>query len=223
MGNSSSKRSSGSSSSWAVQRFHANEAARRHHKSDFQDPDELEPHLEPGDLLQEKGKWFYQWFYSHWAVYIGRGEIVHVQKVKCRSGKVKIVREKLTIAFADCDVRKNNHMDDEWRDLLHRENNYRTKIVLRARGYVGDTWDYNLITNNCEHFATLCRYERKISLQSFGIGDLWTGNVTLSEYMYYHGKSIKEKCHTFWSWIKRKVTTGIDSAIEGVRRLAIDY
>ena len=48
--------------------------AVQHIKSDFVDPKVLADCLVPGDMIQKKGNFFLQWFYSHFAIYIGRGE-----------------------------------------------------------------------------------------------------------------------------------------------------
>ena len=66
-------------------------------------------------------------------------------------------------------VRKNNHLDnsDGFRDMIQSPR----QIVKTARDWVGQFWDYNFYINNCEHFVTLCRYGRSISLQSLGIAD----------------------------------------------------
>ncbi|XP_041461664.1 phospholipase A and acyltransferase 2-like [Lytechinus variegatus] len=204
MGSSSSKssRSSGPSYSTDVVLYDqaAARQARYHSKSDFTSATALKDHLNPGDLIQQKGDTIKEWFYSHWAVYIGNGEIVHVTGVDGSSSKADIIRENMILAFWDKNVRKNNHMDDSFLPRGTRE------IVQTARRKVGTPWRYNLIFKNCEHFASLCRYGREISLQSFGLSDVKSGNITFKEYLWYHGKALKEKCSTFCSWIKRKVS-----------------
>jgi hypothetical protein len=53
-------------------------AAIQHTNSDFVDPRFLANTLLPGDMIQKKGNFIPQWFYSHFAIFIGNGEIVHV-------------------------------------------------------------------------------------------------------------------------------------------------
>ena len=53
-------------------------------------------------------------------------------------------------------------------------------IISTAKQHVGKNWDYNFFTNNCEHFASMCRYGKKISLQSLGITDIKSGSITVS-------------------------------------------
>ena len=174
--------------------------AAMHDMSDFTSATALRDHLQPGDLIQKKGNFFMDFFYSHWAVYIGNGEIVHVIAVEGSSAKADIVRQNMETAFQGTNVRKNNHMDEFWTPRL------RPIIVIAARNLVGTPWAYNLVSKNCEHFASFCRYGREISLQSFGLFDIKSGAISFGEYVCYHMKAAKEKCATFVSWIKRKIS-----------------
>ena len=181
--------------------------ARQHTNSDFVDPRSLVDHLRPGDMIQKKGNYIEQWFYSHFAVFIGNGQIVHVNKP---DGQCFIFRDNMEDAFCGELVRKNNHLDNDpnFRRIIRTPR----VIVRAARGRVGERWNYNPFTNNCEHFATWCRYGRSVSLQSFGFMDLSSGKITFSEYIAHSVYRIKEKATTFYSWIKRK-TVGFFDAI----------
>ena len=170
--------------------------AHRHDKSDFTSASDLMPHLRPGDMVQVKGTTVYQWFYSHFAVYIGNGDIIHVTGGEVYKGEVQ--RHDMLQQFAGKDVRKNNHMDGTFEPRRVHD------IIYTARQHVGENWNYNFVTNNCEHFASMCRYGKKISLQSLGIADVKNGSVSPTEYVAFHVKSVKEKCSTFFSWLKRK-------------------
>ena len=177
--------------------------AVQHTKSDFVDPRSLVDHLRPGDMIQKKGNLLYQWFYSHFAIYIGRREIVHVTSPNNRGqGQAVIRRERMEDAFRGELVRKNNHLDNApgFRSKIRES----LKIVIAARGRVGESWEYNVVTNNCEHFATLCRYGSKISLQSWGIGDLYTGRISFMDYLELSLRSVNEKRTTLISWVRRK-------------------
>ena len=163
MGNSSSSSSSSSSPSrdtrsTELQIYDRNAAANahRHDKSDFTSASDLIPKLNPGDMVQVKGTNVYQWFYSHFAAYIGNGQIIHVTGSDRHKGEVQ--RHDMLQEFAGKDVRKNNHMDGTFEPRRVRE------IIHTARQHVGRNWDYNFFTNNCEHFASMCRYGKKISL-----------------------------------------------------------
>ena len=156
-------------------------------------------------MVQVKGNFIWQWFYSHFAIYIGNGEIVHADTADKRSrfrSKCAIVRVNMVDALNGKLVRKNNHLDnsDGFRDMIQSPR----QIVKTARDWVGQFWDYNFYTNNCEHFVTLCRYGRSISLQSLGIADMVSGKVTVGEFVDCSVKSIKEKAGTLCSWIQRK-------------------
>ncbi|XP_066936751.1 phospholipase A and acyltransferase 1-like [Clytia hemisphaerica] len=222
MGSSTSKSSSSSSSrnpSSALVAYDRQAAtrARSFDKSDFSSPQALVHHLQPGDLIQVKGENIYQWFYSHFAVYIGNGEIVHVTepKVKREGSKIWVLREKMVEAFAGRSVRKNNHLDDVFPVKRVQD------IIREARGKVRQPWEYNFLTNNCEHFASQCRYGRRISLQSISLVDVNNGDLTVGEYLGYHARSVKEKCNTFKSWVKRKYASTTIANL--TNHLAIQY
>ena len=171
--------------------------ASTHTQTDFVDPRSLVNKLLPGDLVQKKGQWVHQWFYSHFAVYYGNGYIIHVTK---SNGEIEIVRELMTTAFKGTLVRKNNHMDNTRNFHARRPR----KIARSARLMIGKSWDYNFFTNNCEHFAALCRYGRKVSLQSNAFGDIYAGNITWSEFLDHYVQAVEEKVSTLVSWINRK-------------------
>ena len=181
--------------------------AREHIKTEFVTPDSLVDHLQPGDMIQKKGNWVYQWFYSHFAIYIGNGEIVHVNKVQ---DNYLIVRDNMVSAFNGELVRKNNHLDNAI--LFCNSIKNPRKIVKDAREMVGTPWNYSVLFHNCEHFATQCRYGRAVSLQNFGIFDLMNGNINFNEYLEHSIYRINEKCDTFLSWIYRK-TIGLFHSI----------
>ena len=182
-------------------------------------------------MIQKKGNDFYQWFYSHFAIYIGNGEIVHLQSPSSspRRGidtKCAVTREKMVDAFRNDLVRKNNHLDnmESFRRLIRSPREIvktareivktAREIVKTAREWLIKYWDYNFFTNNCEHFATVCRYGRPVSLQSFGIGDLATGKISYKEYWGHSVYSIKEKVSTLTSWASRKLR-GVFDGIRG--------
>ncbi|XP_046560894.1 phospholipase A and acyltransferase 3-like [Haliotis rubra] len=116
-------------------------------------------HLEPGDLLE-----FDRGVYSHWAVYVGNDEVVHLSGVD-GAGR-RDLKHPCTISGVKSDkgiVRK----DDFWtvtEDSKAEINNFKdlkfkplepSKIVQRALSKVREV-GYNLLYMNCEHFATWC-------------------------------------------------------------------
>ena len=137
-------------------------------KTDFVDPRSLVDKLQPGDLVQVKGNHIQRWILRHVAVYYGNGQIIHV---KAKSGEYKILQDVMVEKFKGRLVRKNNVMDNN--RYFHAKQP--REIAKRAKSMIGQSWHYNFFTNNCEHFATLCRYGRKVSIQSNGIADIIAG------------------------------------------------
>ncbi|XP_046367364.2 phospholipase A and acyltransferase 2-like isoform X1 [Haliotis rufescens] len=135
--------------------------------------------LEVGDLVE-----FKRGLYSHWAVYIGGGEVVHLageeddglanvggRHVFTVSGTTfnkALVRIDLFDDVAGLDkVYRNNTKDKRWSPFSASE------IVRRALSKLGRV-GYNLIFSNCEHFVSWCRYdmERSDQVDSFKTGFL---------------------------------------------------
>uniref|UniRef100_A0A8C8DEE6 LRAT domain-containing protein n=1 Tax=Oryzias sinensis TaxID=183150 RepID=A0A8C8DEE6_9TELE len=102
--------------------------------------------------------------YSHWAVCVGNGEVVHFGtpgKNQCSSqtsgssidgvgGIVK--KEKLEDVAGKDSWRVNNILDEKYKPLPPDE------IVKKACSLVEASPTYNLTKYNCEHFATEMRY-----------------------------------------------------------------
>lgn len=115
----------------------------------------------PGDMIE-----IFHKIYQHWAVYVGDGYVVHLTGVEhgvsgiyhVGSGSglsvnAMVKKEPLTKVTAGCKYRVNNKYDKKIKPLPAK------KIVHEAEKLVGKVINYNLITNNCEHFATKLRYE----------------------------------------------------------------
>ncbi|XP_033725534.1 phospholipase A and acyltransferase 3-like [Pecten maximus] len=127
--------------------------------------------LKVGDLVE-----FPRLLYSHWGVYIGNQQIVHLTGVDgagstdaLTSGSLFSVCgvnfDKACAKIDDffkvangCKAKRNNGKDRECSPLQPRE------IVRRAKEMVGEI-GYNVLWNNCEHFAAFLRYDRKWSEQ----------------------------------------------------------
>ncbi|XP_060938181.1 phospholipase A and acyltransferase 4-like [Limanda limanda] len=119
----------------------------------------------PGDLIQ-----IFCLGYQHWAVYIGENEVVHLDTEGGQSsgslanssssiGNVK--RENLTDMVGKRHQHINNLLDDKYnaRDP--------SIIVKEACAMVGRELQYNVVTYNCEHFATEMRYGKAESRQVY--------------------------------------------------------
>uniref|UniRef100_A0A183CDX2 LRAT domain-containing protein n=1 Tax=Globodera pallida TaxID=36090 RepID=A0A183CDX2_GLOPA len=129
--------------------------------------------VERGDLVEiRRGS------YTHWTVYIGRVEgqslVIHISTdssdlgvstkkefvKKVAKGCAAIVRSDPFLSVASTDLcRVNNSLDASRRPFPP------SIIIERALTKLG-TGGYNIIRNNCEHFAKWCRYALRESDQS---------------------------------------------------------
>ncbi|XP_062253813.1 phospholipase A and acyltransferase 4-like [Platichthys flesus] len=108
----------------------------------------------PGDLIQiNRGP------YKHWAVCIGENEVVHFGTDSgqssgslTNSGTGMVKREKLTNVVGNDDHQVKNLLDNKYKA---RDPSI---IVKEACERVGRVLKYDLVNNNCEHFATDLRY-----------------------------------------------------------------
>ena len=131
-------------------------------------------YAERGDMIQ-----YHRGRYEHWAIYIGDGRVVQVTVQEFGNPlKTAVVTVALAIATlgehtavaiiteesfqdvlgADGKARINNFKDKQWKISPPDE------IVERARNSVGKE-GYHVLANNCEHFATSCRYGVRLSGQ----------------------------------------------------------
>ncbi|XP_005088861.1 phospholipase A and acyltransferase 2 [Aplysia californica] len=127
--------------------------------------------LSQGDLVE-----FKRGVYSHWGVYVGNEDIIHLagedndginanvqaQHVLTVSGhrfdKAKVCRANFwTIVGAD-PAYKNNTRDNKWSPFPPHQ------VVKNALEKVGKK-GYSLLYENCEHFAKWCRYGKAKSDQ----------------------------------------------------------
>ena len=135
-----------------------------------EDNETVQATLEEGDLVE-----FPRELFSHWGIYVGKGDIVHFGGVdisstavdssccsaftKCGTGRCKasVKKEKFMEVAGQSKAKKNNDKDKTTPPLpiaLIREN---VSSTLRS--------SYNPLWNNCEHFATWCRYGIAMSQQ----------------------------------------------------------
>uniref|UniRef100_A0A3B3VUA5 LRAT domain-containing protein n=1 Tax=Poecilia latipinna TaxID=48699 RepID=A0A3B3VUA5_9TELE len=109
----------------------------------------------PGDLIE-----IFRVGYKHWAIYIGSGFVVHLGGGSRSMGVV--MKEKLEDVVGGDRWRINNYLDKK-----HKPQQIYT-IVKQAVGFIGTRLPYNLVSSNCEHFATDLRYGKSTSLQVGG-------------------------------------------------------
>ncbi|CAG5128538.1 unnamed protein product [Candidula unifasciata] len=103
----------------------------------------------PGDRVQ-----FSRGLYSHWAVYVGNGEVIHYSKTY-----MLIKKENFFSVARNHKALKNNSR--KWRYRIPLPVN---EILQRADSHLGRPY-YNLLLDNCEHFVNLCCYGRRESDQ----------------------------------------------------------
>jgi len=112
---------------------------------------------EEGDLIEIQRD-----IYAHWAVYVGDGHVIHL--VDYTNGKAQVLKQKLVDIAVDCVCRVNNLVKAaQRRNLTHRNVD---NILKAAYERLNDIFDYHLINNNCEHFATNCRFGSRFSEQA---------------------------------------------------------
>ncbi|XP_030236894.1 phospholipase A and acyltransferase 4-like [Gadus morhua] len=125
---------------------------------------------QPGDLIE-----IFHDLYKHWAVYVGDGFVVHMtlngssatssSSSGSSSGAMLITKavvkyEELKAVVGDAKWKINNLLDGKCQPRDAKI------IVEEALQLVGSKPLYNLISNNCEHFATGLRYGISLSRQS---------------------------------------------------------
>lgn len=117
-----------------------------------------------GDQLE-----FHRGVYSHWAVYVGNEEVIHLAGINSFDSactfnpkhtftiggkifiKAEVKRESVWKVIHGSKVKINNDKDKSCRPFRPHE------IVRKAMGMIGDI-GYNVFWQNCEHFAAFCRY-----------------------------------------------------------------
>ena len=141
-----------------------------------------------GDMIQ-----FHRKDYEHWAVYIGNGNVIQVTVYDSGKGsmntlgqvvqwlttrgeataKARVTQERLChVITKPGGARINNFKDREWPVLSSDE------ILQRATDALGTELDYHVLTNNCEHFATRCRYGKRLCGQE----EAFWETITLGAY-----------------------------------------
>lgn len=118
---------------------------------DFGSVDDVLSSAKPGDLIEFKR---YIVAYCHWAVYVGNGYVINYGRPHPSRD---LVQKELLTAVSDGDpCRINNHVKEARKRKLKPFKS--KKIVDRAVAQLGKEFPYFLLTNNCETFATKCRY-----------------------------------------------------------------
>lgn len=127
--------------------------------------------------------------YSHWVLYIGGDDVVHVAgpDSDIPSSQASVIKCKLRDVAGSSLVRINNKL------VPARERGFASLpcdvTVSRARGMVGTIVTHNLMTRNSEHFVTSWKY-----------GVCWSDQVCvlsqcLLKYGWYRKKGIHVLVH----------------------------
>ncbi len=82
----------------------------------------------------------------------GDGDSGTSSKKSGKGSTATVTTETLKNVAGNDEYRINNHLDEIY-DQRPSQN-----ILFEARNFVGKKLPYNVLTSNCEHFATLLRY-----------------------------------------------------------------
>lgn len=115
--------------------------------------------------------------YAHHGIYVSDDEVIHFTNAADDDGvldwsKCEVIRTSLVQFLHGGTVEVKVYTDDELNDLYPVEH-----IVNYARACMGDA-NYNLVFNNCEHFANVCTLGRFRSIQ---VERVLGGNLPLEE------------------------------------------
>jgi len=115
--------------------------------------------------------------YNHHGVYIKDEEVIHFTGVDNDSvldwSKNEVIKTDLADFLRGGTLEVKEYKEDELDDLYPIEH-----IVHYARGCLGDA-GYNLVINNCEHFANMCTLGRFRSKQVERVFDIILGGGSL--------------------------------------------
>jgi cell wall-associated NlpC family hydrolase len=117
----------------------------------------------PGDLIE-----FSRELYSHWALYVGDGQVVNVRGRQLNSdvsfsGNASVKLEQLAVVAGESKCRINNQEAEATARGLQALNV--KELMEKARNLVGETVPYHLLNKNCEHYVTEWRYGKSWSEQ----------------------------------------------------------
>ncbi|MBZ3871834.1 HRAS-like suppressor 2 [Sciurus carolinensis] len=115
--------------------------------------------LKVGDLIE-----IFRFGYEHWAIYVGKGYVVHLAPPSEVAGagsssimsivadRAIVKKELLSVVAGGDKYRVNNKHDDKYEPLPPN------KIIQRAEKMVGKEIPYSVTHDNCEHFVNALRY-----------------------------------------------------------------
>lgn len=158
----------------------------RNYLSTFEDNLKQMYELETGDIID-----FNRGIYSHSAIFDKNGyKVIHrngepgskTSFTTDLMNKAIVVEENLIDVMFESKFYKNNHLDNSQTPRKPHE------IIKYARERLGDK-GYNLVTENCQHFATECRYgvaqsHEVITTASYLAGGLAIAGTLIGGYFF---------------------------------------
>jgi hypothetical protein len=152
---------------------------RRLCKMGYNIPDNCTPNI--GDLIEIK-----RLFYDHWAVYVGDGKVIHVRNGGDAKATIKLDILKNVCGKSLCRINNLEKAAQE-RELKPRSVD---TILDHANDMLGKMFEYHPINNNCEHFATNCRFGLSFSQQALTAKEDPTGFTEMAVDVIMENKSI---------------------------------
>lgn len=122
----------------------------------------IQPKILPGTILR-----VFRGFYFHYGVYVGNGRVVHF----CSTGMNEL--DSSSADVVETSFKMFSKGDVVYVDTQEMPAFERDEIVRRARSAIGTKLGtYNLLSNNCEHFANWCRCGKLVSHQKLFIDSI---------------------------------------------------
>lgn len=130
-----------------------------------------------GTVLRVEKDEFLKPYYFHFGIYAGKGKVIHFSRGEIREDELDVFLEDTGMLNSDIDIM---YFDPEYSSKYTLEQSYR-----RAKSKLGKR-DYQLLKNNCEHFAVWCRTGKAVSAQAFGSkSNHYTANIVeIISYFY---------------------------------------
>ncbi len=142
---------------WQAIIYIKNRNKREEHVSNpFVNASDLEPQW--GDLIEIRRP-----LYSHFCVYVEEGFVIHISEGRNKRG-AQVKKDKL-VSVAGKSLCRVNNLEEaaQRRNLTARSVE---EIIKTAEEMVNNKKKYRIFHDNCEHFATYCRYGTGFSLQA---------------------------------------------------------
>ena len=162
---------------------------------------------------------FNRGIYSHWGVYVGNGQVVHLKPAKAKLFEVNVVvglddvdtvaQDTWLLKFMEIEVKVNNYL--ERKTLMTHHPKSKEDILCFALSLVGQHWPgYSLTVANCECFANWLRY-RKYRMGTQGndlIGSLLAFMASIPVFGWYYSERVQQKVLQYVrervSWLYQK-------------------